>query len=294
MVLGHLEEVGLLLALLERDAEDRVLVVGELRLVLGHERLLFHVVVARVAVEVDVALVQAHLPKLLRDLLVVGVGGANVAVVRDRERLVQRLELGHVLVADVDRLTALLLGRVSNLLAVLVSASQKVNLPAVGAVVTTDDVRGDGLVRVAHVRWAVGVIDRSRQVELLALRRYRLRALHFGLRWLCWLRCALGVRGTLRVLSLLACSFTSRSLRSLLLALSTIGNEEKDCRCISAFVRFVANVEALTLELHDLALLHSAHVGVGNSLLLDPRLRWIVDEGLELCGIIARVVVIVL
>mmetsp|Transcript_40291 Transcript_40291/g.95469 ORF Transcript_40291/g.95469 Transcript_40291/m.95469 type:complete len:798 (+) Transcript_40291:82-2475(+) len=168
LVLGHLEEVGLLGHLVERLPRRGVLVVRQRRIVLGDKRLLADIVPPGVGVEVDVAVLGGLDEQLLRHDLVLVHGGADVEVVSDINPLVQLLEGQRVLVADVDRAEAHALGGLRDLLPVLVRAGQEEHLAAVDAVVARDDVCGDRLVRVPHVRDAVGVVDRRRDVELLA------------------------------------------------------------------------------------------------------------------------------
>ena len=218
---------------------------------------------------------------------------ADVAIVGDGQRLVELLELRHVLVADVDGLDALLFSGVGDLLAVLVGAREEVHLAAVRAVVAADDVGGDGLIRMPHVRRAVGIVDRGGQVEFLVLPGWdRLGAGDLRLRrggglWR-------GGLAVLLVLGSLGLGLVGGGLRRVHLGLAAVRDEEEHRRGVRSLVRPVADVVALALELHNLALLDVADVRVGHCRLLDPGLRRVVDVGLELGGVVAGLVVEVL
>ncbi len=120
----------------------------------------------------------------LEDLLhaadVPGVGGADEEVVRDLQQRQQRPEALRVAVGELLGLDALGGGGVGDRLAVLVGAGEKEHVLAPLAHVAGEHVGGDLLVRVAHVRLGVDVVDRGRDVEghplLEAIRRVRGRA----------------------------------------------------------------------------------------------------------------------
>ena len=112
---------------------------------------------------VDVALVQAPLPHLADDLLVLRQRRAGEVLVLDAEHGPEVLELlGHLVDHDLRRL-ALPLGGLRDLLAVLVHAGDEVDVRLLHRGVPGHDVRGDGRVRAADVRRAVGVEERRRQ-----------------------------------------------------------------------------------------------------------------------------------
>mmetsp|Transcript_10281 Transcript_10281/g.24116 ORF Transcript_10281/g.24116 Transcript_10281/m.24116 type:complete len:538 (+) Transcript_10281:1121-2734(+) len=182
LVLGHAEEVALLRHLLQRLSARRVLVVTELRLVLRDKRLLAHVIPPLVGVEVDVALVGRAREQRLGAFLVLVGGGADVEVVGDPQPLVQHLEGGGVLVADIDGLEPHTLRRLGDLLPVLVGSCQEEHLAPVRPVPPRDDVRRDRLVRVAHVGVSVGVVDGGGDVVLLVSRVFWLRRVKQRLR----------------------------------------------------------------------------------------------------------------
>mmetsp|Transcript_92134 Transcript_92134/g.256695 ORF Transcript_92134/g.256695 Transcript_92134/m.256695 type:complete len:498 (+) Transcript_92134:1323-2816(+) len=159
LVLGLAEEEARLGHLLQRRTRSRVLEVPLLCLLVGDEALLPDQIPAFVAVQVDVA----HLPALPPDdlgngLVSVG-GGADVKVVGHTEPLVQSLEARAVAVADLYGLQVLLLGLLRDLLAVLVGARHEEDVLAQQPVVPREDVGGQRLVGVAHVRPAVAVAD---------------------------------------------------------------------------------------------------------------------------------------
>mmetsp|Transcript_19789 Transcript_19789/g.31058 ORF Transcript_19789/g.31058 Transcript_19789/m.31058 type:complete len:345 (-) Transcript_19789:242-1276(-) len=166
LVVGQAEEVGLLAHALQGEAV-LVLEARRLGLHVRHEGLLLHVVPALVLPQVDVPRLGALAPELAAHLLVGGVGGADVVVVRDLQALVQCLEAVDVLVAQLDGGDAQPLGRARNLLPVLVRARQEEHLLALEAVEACEHVRGHGLVGVAHVRVPVRVVDRRRHVKPL-------------------------------------------------------------------------------------------------------------------------------
>eukprot|EP00965_Chrysotila_dentata_P257188 6212798-Pleurochrysis_carterae.AAC.6 len=91
---------GGLLHLLERLARDLVHVVGGGGVRLGDEGLLANVVPARIHAEVDVALGRGLFPHGGGTGLVVVRRGADVTVVRDAERRVERVELRNGTVAQ--------------------------------------------------------------------------------------------------------------------------------------------------------------------------------------------------
>mmetsp|Transcript_13021 Transcript_13021/g.35492 ORF Transcript_13021/g.35492 Transcript_13021/m.35492 type:complete len:485 (+) Transcript_13021:1374-2828(+) len=150
--------------LLQRHPRARVLEVPLRGLLVRDEALLPNEVPALVVVEVDVASVLALHPHRPRHLFVLRRGGAHVEVVGHLEPLVEGLEAQGVSVADVDRRHVLALRGLRDLLAMLVRARHVEDVLAHHAVEAREDIRGERLVGMAHVRPAIAVVDRGGDV----------------------------------------------------------------------------------------------------------------------------------
>src|SRR3989338_3171220 len=119
-VLGHAKKIGLLLHLHQGLARSGVAVIRELGLMLGNEGLFTGVVPSFVLSEIDVTILGRCRPERLDDLIVLGLGGADVAVVRYAEGLVEGLEECAILISELNRLQILSCCSVSNFEAMLV------------------------------------------------------------------------------------------------------------------------------------------------------------------------------
>jgi len=92
------------------------------------------------------------------------VRGADELIVRHAEPLPHRAEAIGERIDERLRGGALRLGRLGDLLAVLVHADEEVHVVAAQAAVSCDGVGADLLVGVPEMRVAVGVVDRGREV----------------------------------------------------------------------------------------------------------------------------------
>ena len=108
------------------------------------------------------------LPDLLAGAMVVRLGGADEAVVRDVERSSISWNRSALRVASSGR-QLLGFGGLLHLQAVLVGAGEEEHVLAVEPLEARDRVGGDRLVGVADVRHAVGIGDRGRDVERVRL-----------------------------------------------------------------------------------------------------------------------------
>mmetsp|Transcript_14847 Transcript_14847/g.31999 ORF Transcript_14847/g.31999 Transcript_14847/m.31999 type:complete len:642 (+) Transcript_14847:470-2395(+) len=177
VILAHTKEVTRLLHLLQRLTRGGIAVVTQFRLVVGDEGLLLDVVPSRVLGEVDVVVGGAAEPEGLGGAFVAGGGGANVVVVGDEGALVEALEAGDVLIANLQRLLPLLLRGLRNLLPVFIRPRHKIRFAGTIPITTLgiqssksrNGIGGRTLVRVSHVCWSVGVVDGGGDVESLLL-----------------------------------------------------------------------------------------------------------------------------
>ena len=162
------EEVGLLLGPGDRCAGlggDPGAVGNNVSLGLGEESFVTHRIPTGVAVEVNVAGLGHPLPQCRRRRIVVGVGGANEAVERDIEHLLQSLKLIGVAPGVVSGRDALGGGGLRHLQAVFVGAGQEPDVESVESFESGDRVGGDVLIGMPDMRCAVRVGDRGGHVE---------------------------------------------------------------------------------------------------------------------------------
>ena len=166
-VLGEAEEVGLFLGPLDLGAGGNgvTLAVADLGFVFCVVGFVADRVPAGVLAEVDVTVLFHTLPDGLGCYIVVGVGGADEAVVADVQGVVHGLEACGVLVGEFLGGFAELLCGGLHLLAVLVGAGHEAYVEAVEALEAGQHVGGDGFVGVADVRVAIGVGDGGGDVE---------------------------------------------------------------------------------------------------------------------------------
>mmetsp|Transcript_24212 Transcript_24212/g.76168 ORF Transcript_24212/g.76168 Transcript_24212/m.76168 type:complete len:457 (-) Transcript_24212:168-1538(-) len=169
LVVGELEEEVILLAevaLLLVDGAEVALEQVSVDLVL----LAPHAVEPLVLGAVDVALVHHALEELQDEFLVLGLCGANVAVVLDvqlgPERLVQVLHAIAVLLGGL----AIALRSLGDLLPVLVGPGDECDLLAIKPLEARNRIRSDGGVRAAHVRRSIDVEKRRGDVEVVLVR----------------------------------------------------------------------------------------------------------------------------
>ena len=164
--------------LIRRELEEVVVLVDELdlaralrarvvrvQLVLGVVRLVGDAVPALVLALVDLASVVEHLHEVLDPALVALLGRADEVVVADVEQLPDVEELRRDGVHPVLGRRAVLLGRLGDLLAVLVESGEEPDVVATHPPVARERVRGDGRVRGSEVRNRVHVVDRRCQIE---------------------------------------------------------------------------------------------------------------------------------
>ena len=144
--------------MLELDLVDRA-AVTLLELGLGLEVGAAGAVVALVAPRVDVAVVVNPLNDLGDLRHVLGVGGADEEVVGDVQPGRELLEPDGVLVAQLTRRDAELLGGLGDRLTVLVGAREKEDVLPALAHVPREHVRRDRRIRVPKMRLAVDVVD---------------------------------------------------------------------------------------------------------------------------------------
>mmetsp|Transcript_52886 Transcript_52886/g.129139 ORF Transcript_52886/g.129139 Transcript_52886/m.129139 type:complete len:325 (+) Transcript_52886:1186-2160(+) len=168
LVLAHPEEVALLGHLLQGLARRRILIVSESSVVLRNKSLLTHIVPPLVRVQIDVPCLGCLDEELLGAFLVLVHGCADVKVVGDAHALVQILECLRILVADFNRLHTHALGRLSDLLPVLICPREKEDSTPIRTVPTRDHIGHARLVRVPHVGVPVCVVDCRSNVELLS------------------------------------------------------------------------------------------------------------------------------
>ena len=159
-VLGEAEEVGLLLGVGDLPAAVGALAV--LQLALGPEALAGGAVLALVAALVDVAVVVHFLEDFLHGGHVIGVGGADKAVVGNIHQLPQ---VQHAALAGDDIVHKLLggdaglLGLVLDFLAVLVGAGEEHHVIAPHALIAGHGVGGHGAVGVADMELIGRVVN---------------------------------------------------------------------------------------------------------------------------------------
>ena len=159
-VLGEAEEVGFFFGPLDLGAgcDGVALAVADLGFVFCVVGFVADGVPAGVLAEVDVTVLFHALPDGLGCYIVVGVGGADEAVVADVQGVVHGLEACGVLVGE-------FLGGFAELLAVLVGAGHEAYVEAVEELEAGQHVGGDGFVGVADVRVAIGIGDGGGDVE---------------------------------------------------------------------------------------------------------------------------------
>ena len=164
------EKVTFFLHLFQVFPTDWVFVPARLRFALRHKGFLAHVVPPLVCVQINVPAISRAPEQLCTRFLVHVARRAIVHVVRHVQSFVQVLELGHVRVHERQRRHPLLLRRLRYLLPVFVRTRLKQHLPSVRAMISRQDVGGDGFVRVSHVRRPVRVVDRRRHAKSLPSR----------------------------------------------------------------------------------------------------------------------------
>mmetsp|Transcript_20047 Transcript_20047/g.49901 ORF Transcript_20047/g.49901 Transcript_20047/m.49901 type:complete len:270 (-) Transcript_20047:690-1499(-) len=178
LVSALFEKVALFLHLFQRFTTHRVHVVGGCCLGLRHESLFAHVVPPLVRVQVDVSGCLGSVEEFSARPLVNIRRGAVVHIVGYFDTPVEILKGGHVFVAQRDGRHAGHLSRLSDLLPVLIRARLEQHSAAVCAVVTCDHVCRYGLVRMTHVRDAVGIVNGGGNAKLLARGVCRGRVAH--------------------------------------------------------------------------------------------------------------------
>lgn len=129
-----------LLHLGEWFAADRVLKVRLTRFSLGHKLLFAHVVPAFIGVLVDITCIESALEDKACEVFVLLFGGANESVVADEQLGVQFLELGHVMVAQLNRRQFLFFGCTCNLHAVLICARAEKHISSCIAVISGNNI----------------------------------------------------------------------------------------------------------------------------------------------------------
>ena len=134
---------------------------------LGFPALAPHAVHGIVVSQVDVAVGRKALPHGFDGRAVVGIGGADEAVVAHPHALPGFLELGHDAVAVGLGTRAQLLRHALDLLAVLVGAGQKIRLVPARPVVARQRVGHRGGVESAQVGHSIHVVDRRGDVEMV-------------------------------------------------------------------------------------------------------------------------------
>ena len=167
LVFGQPEEP----ALLDRPFDRRALR-RQLRAVFADDQLVFFViglvadrVPTLVAVEVEVPPLLHRLPDRLARAIMIGLRGADEAIVRDVKSIAHLLEKTRHFVGKCARLDAFAARCLRHLQAVLVGAGLEAHVAALAALEARDRVGGDRFIGVADVRRPVGVADRGRDVE---------------------------------------------------------------------------------------------------------------------------------
>lgn len=169
----ELKEVGLLLHALERTvaigaqvlADAAVLLVALLDLRIGEVGLVRHAVPAVIAALIQVAGLLHALPQVLHGMMLARLGGTNEVVVGDLELAPKLLEVRSLAVGPLLRRHVVLGCSLGDLLAVLVHASQELDVIASGATIASLDVGDDGGISRAQMRIGVDVVDGRRDKE---------------------------------------------------------------------------------------------------------------------------------
>ena len=169
----ELKEVGLLLHALERTvaigaqvlADAAVLFVALLDLRIGKVGLVGHAVPAVIAALIQVAGLLHALPQILHGVMLARLGGTNEVVVGDLELAPKLLEVRSLAVGPLLRRHVVLGCSLGDLLAVLVHASQELDVIAGGATIASLDVGDDGGISRAQMRIGVDVVDGRRDKE---------------------------------------------------------------------------------------------------------------------------------
>mmetsp|Transcript_27480 Transcript_27480/g.43217 ORF Transcript_27480/g.43217 Transcript_27480/m.43217 type:complete len:333 (+) Transcript_27480:1295-2293(+) len=168
VILAHLEEVTRLLNTLQRLSTRRITKVTHFRFRIRHECLLLDIVPSGISIQINVIIGSTLVPQCLSRALVTIGGGSDVIVVGDEDALIEALEAGDVLVANVDWLFVFAFGCLGDFFAVFICSRDKVGTIAIAAgaaagVVetgeTSNSIGGGSLVGMAHVCWTVGVVD---------------------------------------------------------------------------------------------------------------------------------------
>src|SRR5580658_3668402 len=131
-------------------------------------KLVENAVLAGVGSIVDISVVANLAPQRLHPLFVPLGGGADEIVVGQTHMIPEGTEFRGDLIGELLRRLARSLGGALDLLTVLVGAGQEPGVISQHAVPPRDRVAGNGGVGVANVRMRIDVVDRGRDVELLA------------------------------------------------------------------------------------------------------------------------------
>ena len=118
-----------------------------------------------VLTRVNIAARRDALDDLRNRAFVPCIGGADEIVVGDVENSPQVVVVGHYAVGELDRLDALGVGRLFDLLTVLVGSGEKSHLGAGEPMVARKDIGHDRRIDVPNVGHVVDVVNRRRDVE---------------------------------------------------------------------------------------------------------------------------------
>jgi hypothetical protein len=162
-VLGHLEEVVLLLEPLDRVARHGALAIDQV--LLGPEPLLGLGVPALVVRSVDVTRIIQRLECRLDHPGVAVFRGADEVIVGDLQPLPERLEWHAELVHVLLRTHSPLGGSIVHLLAVLIGTGQEICIPTILPVPAGDHIGRERRVGMADMRHIVHIVDRRGDIE---------------------------------------------------------------------------------------------------------------------------------